>query len=160
MFAECDACDVTEESSRHPLVFVPHCLPICDSLVGEPECVGLYRSVVDKSKVGAHAMCDLPRNMVFGPWLNEDEEKKVTEEQPSSRWMRVRRWWICFYIFDVLRIDYCLDCCIMSLCLVVYPLQCVQKAKSSSTGNLESLCHNGLVYYKTSKVWMDKGLLL
>ena len=53
--------------------------------------MALYRSVVDRSKVGAHAMRDLARNTVFGPWMDEDEDKEVTEEQPSSRWMRVRR---------------------------------------------------------------------
>ena len=96
MFAGCEARRggdeaVSEECPRHPMIVAPHCLPICDSLVGEPECVALYRSVADRNKVGAHAMCDLPRNVVFGPWLDEDEDKEVTEEQPSSRWMRVRQ---------------------------------------------------------------------
>ena len=56
-----------------------------DSLVGEPECVALYRSVANPSKVGAHAMQDLPRDVRFGPWKEEEEEGK-----PMSKWMEVR----------------------------------------------------------------------
>ena len=52
----------------------------------------------DRRKFVAPAMCDLPRDIMLGPRLNEikeevtekDEEKDVPKEEPSSHWMPVR----------------------------------------------------------------------
>ena len=56
--------EAVSECPSHSMIVAPHCLPICD----------LRR--------------DQSYDVVLGPRLDEMKEE-VTEEQPSSRWMRV-----------------------------------------------------------------------
>ena len=85
--SDCDDCDVSEMSAcpQHPVITVPNAVPFDYSLFGEPECVSLYRSGIDPSKVGAHAIASLPRNTLFGPLLDGEEVRGT----PCSKWMEV-----------------------------------------------------------------------
>lgn len=114
LFSDCEACDelVMEGCALHSLVMAPNCVPEDESLVGEPRCVALYRSGVNGSKVGAHAMRDLPRDVLFGPLLTEesrDDEREAVGRR-SSQWMQVRSR-VGFMIERYLSSHYyCIDC--------------------------------------------------
>ena len=64
---------------------MPNAVPFENSLHGEPECVSIYRSGIDPSKVGGHASALVPRNTLFGPF----EDVEEVRGKPSSKWMEV-----------------------------------------------------------------------
>ena len=96
--ADCEDCGqrMKEECPEHPLVIIEHAGLESKSMIGEPECVALYKSRVDPSQVGAFALEPVPRNTRFGPLLEDEEEKGGREwsfanakKDDRSAWMRV-----------------------------------------------------------------------
>ena len=87
LFSDCDDCAISKMCvcPRHPLTTVPNTVPLDNSLFGEPECVSLYRSGIDPSKVGAHASAAVAGNTLFGPFVPGEEIPGV----PCSKWMEV-----------------------------------------------------------------------
>ena len=89
LFSACEACGnlELEECPHHPLVIVGNCVPLEDSLAGEPDCVTIRLPRHIGDQVGICAVRDVPRQVCFGPLLEEEEEDV---ERTSSLWMRVR----------------------------------------------------------------------
>ena len=90
LFSACEACVSLEleESPHHPLVRVGNCVPLEDSLIGEPDCVTIRLPRESGDQACACAVRDIPREVCFGPLL---EEKEEDVERTSSLWMLVRR---------------------------------------------------------------------
>ena len=80
---------------KHRFLAIPNVVPFNNSLVGEPECVSLYRSRVNPSKVGTHASAPLSEGVRFGPLLQKDVDSKIASSsggksaRASSKWMTV-----------------------------------------------------------------------
>ena len=89
LFSVCESSDSLEMEERphHPLVIVDNCVPLEDSLAGEPDCVTIRLPGESGDGVGVVAVRDIPRDVCFGPLLKEEEE----EEGTSSLWMQVSR---------------------------------------------------------------------
>ena len=92
--ADCEDCRLTmdEECPEHPLVVIENADEEMKSLMGEPECVALYKSRVDPSRVGAFALEPVPRNARFGPLSEEAEEAGTVvniSKSDRSAWMLV-----------------------------------------------------------------------
>lgn len=95
LLSDCETCDELEmeECPQHPLVIARNTVALEESLGGEPECLTIYRMVDDKLEVGAFAVVDLPRNVRFGPLVEDEEEDRRSQQdgdRTSSVWMRVR----------------------------------------------------------------------
>ena len=90
LFSVCESSNSLEmeERSHHALMIVDNCVPLEDSLAGEPDCVTIRLPGESGDGVGVVAVRDIPRDVCFGPLLKEEEEE---EEGTSSLWMRVSR---------------------------------------------------------------------
>ena len=77
-----------EASGNPPLVIVGNCVPLEDSLAGEPDCVTIRLPRESGDQVGVCAVRDIPCGVCFGPLLKVEEEEE--EDVKNPLWMQVR----------------------------------------------------------------------
>ena len=93
MFSDCNACDeAVSECPRHSMVVAPHCLPICD--LSRNLVLGpQVDEVKEEVREEWFTLSDVQRDLSRDMVLGPrlNDVKEEVRKQPSSRWMRVRQ---------------------------------------------------------------------